>query len=101
MKAGTIGCIAGVIVTAIASWMMYSGSNASREARLRSEVHTPIRVALDDIAATIERGEVEIGRRKAALLAQRWSEYLDGGPRPEQFLNEVTKLRAAGTQPTR
>jgi hypothetical protein len=95
-----IGFVVGVTVAVGACSVLNSGRAAHREVRLRSDVHDPLRLCLDDIVQTQERGDVALAGQKAKLLQRRWSEYLNNGGRsPEMFAADVMELGSAATRP--
>ena len=95
-----LGFVVGIGLTAVACSFLSSATEASRQVRLLSDVHDPLRQCLDDIARTYDRGETALAERKARMLQKRWTQYLrSGGRSPEQFSSEVMGLGDPATRP--
>lgn len=89
----------GVVISAFVVRSMERVHRAQRDVQLLSDVHWPLRMCLDDIVATYDRGDAALAEQKARLLQKRWTDYLTQKTRaPEQFASEIVELRAPTTQ---
>jgi len=91
---GFLSFVGGAICTGIVSIFLCTARTAADQAHLQSEVHDPVRFALDDIVKTYESDEPEMAVKKTRILQAGWSSYLDGGPKPEVCVQEIVRLRA-------
>ena len=96
-----IGICIGAAVSIAACSQIDSARESQRQVQLLSDVHDPLRLTLDDIVASDNRGDRALAVEKTRLLQQRWSEYLKGGRTPEQFAEEIVQLGKSNTRPTR
>ena|SRR5688572_28592017 len=100
--AATFAFTLGVALTLLVGNAIHSARESRHQVGLLSDVHHPVRQCLDDIVATHDRGDATLAQRKSRLLHQRWSAFLNGGPAPEQFATEITRLPTTtpSTRPT-
>lgn len=81
-------------------------ANAIRAARhviqTRSDIHDPMRTALDDIVQTHERGDHALAEAKVRMLASKWTAFMNGDNVPEQFAPLVESMTTApATRPAK
>src|SRR3954470_16236642 len=95
-----IGVCIGAAVSIAACSQINSARESQRHVQLLSDVHDPLRLTLDDIVATDNRGDRVLAVEKTRLLQQRWSEFLKEGRTPEQFAEEIMQLGRTSTRAT-
>jgi len=81
-----IGFIVGVLAGAAIAATLGSRYLEFRDITRHSSVDLPLTTILDNIAADIERGNLDLAATKTTFLAEQWRAYLAGGPPPEAFL---------------
>jgi hypothetical protein len=87
-----VSFLIGVAVTAAVAYIYWDIRAGLRETQLLSDVHDPLRTALDDINSTIEKGDTDLAVQKITLLRSEWNSYLDGGKTPELFVHRIEAL---------
>ena len=105
LKTATFSIIAFILGGVIVGFIMEQ-ANAVRAARqmiqTRSDIHDPMRTALDDIVQTHDRGDHALAEAKVRMLASKWTAFMNGDKMPEQFAPLVEAMtNAPATRPAK
>jgi len=95
-----LGFVLGVLMTAGVCRLYYEAKAIKESSSLSGSVHAPLSTCLDDIVATLDRGDTKLAEQKIRLLQKRWDQYMSGGQVPGQFYDEILELGKPKTQPT-
>jgi hypothetical protein len=83
-----LGALSAGVVT---GWIVAAGCHL-REAGLRSKSVFPTRAVIEDLDATLERGDCKLASKKVTLFRTRWQEWIDQDSSPSEWFNEIVNL---------